>query len=271
MTEQEWLTSTDPCAMLRAVTPAPSERKLRLFACAVTRRMWDRLHTDSRGAVWAAEYFADGKATHDQLMAALDGARSCWKNPDSAAGFAVYCCNNHVWYAVNRITSRELTDVPSQGDMADIIRDIFGNPYRPDRAAEKSAPWLTPTVLSLARTAYEERPRGGSLDSARLSVLGDALEEAGCTDKHLLHHLRGKEELITNDRQCPIDGAECETVQHYLQGNLTMGYVCTLPFEERKPPHSWVMPQAGKRIWRTRRGPHARGCWAVDLITQPEG
>src|SRR4051812_9442784 len=54
------------------------------------------------------------------------------------------------------------------------------------------ASWLTSVVASLARAAYAgyEHP-SGHLDPARLTVLADALEEAGCTDRALLEHLRG--------------------------------------------------------------------------------
>ena len=43
----------------------------------------------------------------------------------------------------------------------------------------------------MANTIYEERllPTG-HLDPARLAILADALEEAGCTDADLLGHLR---------------------------------------------------------------------------------
>jgi hypothetical protein len=47
-------------------------------------------------------------------------------------------------------------------------------------------PWLTPSVLSLARAAYEDR----SFDPVRLAILADALEEAGCDKEALLDHLR---------------------------------------------------------------------------------
>ncbi len=84
------------------------------------------------------------------------------------------------------------------------------------------APWLTRTVVSLGKAAYEERVReceecggigsfaaddyapagecsrchgtgtvnDGTLDPHRLAVLADALEEARCTDEELLGHLR---------------------------------------------------------------------------------
>jgi len=47
------------------------------------------------------------------------------------------------------------------------------------------------TVRRLAEEAYEQRVMpAGTLDPARLAVLADALEEAGCTDADLLAHLR---------------------------------------------------------------------------------
>jgi hypothetical protein len=52
--------------------------------------------------------------------------------------------------------------------------------------------WGSGTVRRLAGAAYEERELpGGTLDTTRLAVLADALEEAGCTDPMLLGHLRG--------------------------------------------------------------------------------
>ena len=49
----------------------------------------------------------------------------------------------------------------------------------------------TSTVVALANAAYDERELpSGHLDPARLAVLSDALEEAGCADADLLAHLR---------------------------------------------------------------------------------
>jgi hypothetical protein len=70
-----------------------------------------------------------------------------------------------------------------------LVRCIFGNPFRP---ATLDPAWRTPDAVALARTAYEERELpAGTLDLARLAVLADALEEAGCTDPAILGHLRG--------------------------------------------------------------------------------
>jgi hypothetical protein len=47
-------------------------------------------------------------------------------------------------------------------------------------------------VVALAQAAYDQRELpAGHLDRARLAILADALEEAGCTDQTILGHLRG--------------------------------------------------------------------------------
>jgi hypothetical protein len=67
------------------------------------------------------------------------------------------------------------------------VRDIF-NPFRP---VTIDPTWLTPTTVALAEATYDNRTRpAGTLDPARLAVLADALEEAGCQDADILNHLR---------------------------------------------------------------------------------
>ena len=69
-----------------------------------------------------------------------------------------------------------------------LLRDIF-NPCRP---VTIDPAWQTAQVVALAQAAYDQRePPAGTLDVARLAVLADALEEAGCTDQTVLDHLRG--------------------------------------------------------------------------------
>src|SRR5204863_9524218 len=71
---------------------------------------------------------------------------------------------------------------------AGFLRDLIGNPFRLDTPRTV---WLMPTVMSLAEAAYDERSLpSGELDSARLAILADALEEAGCTSADLRDHLR---------------------------------------------------------------------------------
>jgi hypothetical protein len=68
-----------------------------------------------------------------------------------------------------------------------LLRDIFGNPFRPARCDPAV---LTADAVALANAAYGERalPQG-DLDGTLLRVLADALEEAGCADESILTHL----------------------------------------------------------------------------------
>ena len=70
-----------------------------------------------------------------------------------------------------------------------LIHDILGNPFRPvalDRAWRFGV-----AVKRIAQAAYDERILpSGALEPARLAVLADALEEAGCGDEAVLAHLR---------------------------------------------------------------------------------
>ncbi len=65
MTEQEWLTSPYPQAMLEFLRASgiASDRKLRLFACACCHRVWSLLTDErSRQAIQDTEDFVDGRA-----------------------------------------------------------------------------------------------------------------------------------------------------------------------------------------------------------------
>src|SRR5579863_10082752 len=76
MTESEWRDSTDSLRMLdHLVEHNASQRKLRLFACARSRKCWHLLTDDrSRTAVEVSERYADSGATIEDLRAAAKGA-----------------------------------------------------------------------------------------------------------------------------------------------------------------------------------------------------
>jgi hypothetical protein len=77
---------------------------------------------------------------------------------------------------------------PEQEQQAHLLRDIFGNPFRP---ATLDPICLTPTVQSLATAIYEQPALPeGTLDPARLAILADALEDAGCDNGEVLGHCR---------------------------------------------------------------------------------
>jgi hypothetical protein len=75
---------------------------------------------------------------------------------------------------------------------AALVRDIFGNPFRPPVAFEPS--WRTDTVLALAKQMYELREFGA------MPILADALQDAGCDNDDILSHCRDTQ--LTHVRGC---------------------------------------------------------------------
>jgi hypothetical protein len=89
---------------------------------------------------------------------------------------------------LNSVGHAEVNRVHDAGCRAQlpIVRDIVSNPFRPLPLIPASLP---ASVLSVAQAAYDVRLPSFALDPLRLSVLADALEEAGCADADLLNHL----------------------------------------------------------------------------------
>ena len=73
-----------------------------------------------------------------------------------------------------------------------LLRDLFGPlPFRAVTIDPCWLVWNDGTVKKLAEAAYEHRSLPeGTLEKARLAVLADALEEAGCANEEILNHLR---------------------------------------------------------------------------------
>src|SRR5829696_4447510 len=68
MTEQEWLTGEDPRLMLALIPERENKRKLRLFACACCRQVWNVFVTRfTVRVVEAVEAAADGEVSEAVL------------------------------------------------------------------------------------------------------------------------------------------------------------------------------------------------------------
>ncbi len=67
-----------------------------------------------------------------------------------------------------------------------IIRDIFGNPFRP---VTFNPAWRTDTAVSLAKQMYE------SQDFSAMPILADALQDAGCDSEEVLKHCRDAKQV----------------------------------------------------------------------------
>jgi hypothetical protein len=200
MNEREWPSAADPeplFVLLRALDAAqqPSNRKLHLFAVACCRRVWELLADErSEQALEVLERWLEGRAQREELLTVHGQAREVWASP---ARSAVVCASvpdggiepadRAAHYAAWADRGRSRAE--ERQTQAALLRCIVGNPYR---ALAIDPSWMTPTVLGLAQTAYQERDLpSGRLDADRLGVLADALEDAGCTEAEILGHLRG--------------------------------------------------------------------------------
>jgi hypothetical protein len=114
------------------------------------------------------------------------------------------CCRNTLYWAAHEVVeaaeganelaraSGEAAEHAEEATQAILIRDIFGPlPFRSVTLPPSVKAWNDGCIVKLATGIYEERSLPvGALDSQRIAVLADALEEAGCTDPDLLGHLR---------------------------------------------------------------------------------
>jgi hypothetical protein len=71
-----------------------------------------------------------------------------------------------------------LKDSPA---LAGLLRDVAGNPFG---VSTFEPSWRSGNVTALAETIYRQR----AFD--RMPILGDALEDAGCTNPAMLEHCR---------------------------------------------------------------------------------
>ncbi len=163
MTEAEWLSSEDPARMRAWATcagPSGSGHD--------DLERWRRRPSDRKLNLWrdaAAELCSCGWGKTQSPM--------CNRTPQQMA---------------------PATDIPdcncTRVNRAALLREIVGNPWRHDELPGHfgifANGWLTPTVISLAQAIHDDR----AFD--RMPMLGDALEEAGCTNAAILGHCRGE-------------------------------------------------------------------------------
>mgnify|MGYP006933267077 CR=1 FL=1 len=139
------------------------------------------------GDMYAApdyERYTSSRAAHAQavLMSLRDAPQNCFTG---GHGDAVEYCTRGVEFVLAHRPSVLLAGVglKNQYPLADILRCIIGNPFRPPGL---EAGWRTEAVVALARGMYESR------DFTAMPVLADAREDAGCANDDILSHCRGE-------------------------------------------------------------------------------
>jgi hypothetical protein len=217
MTEADWLICDDAIALLEHLYPQrgfdsvePQSRPSRLYLLDCARRVWDELPGVCRALVAAAEriylqrpgdsalreqiYPLAEELTHIRgeaeelnkiswMLVSLGLARAdqvllrADLDPQRWSGIAYL-----VFSPFSRATPT-YQHIPGEFHSADLVRDVFGNPFSPLSRFDRA--WRSETVLQLAHHAQSTG------DFSALPILADALEEASCDNMDLLDHLRG--------------------------------------------------------------------------------
>jgi hypothetical protein len=185
MTEQDWLACTNPYKMLEFLRGKASERKLRLFACAVCVQVASRIGNGCSDAVAVAERYAAGQKDDCDLFIATAWLESKL-NPISNSGEldTEFMAVGHVCLVGEQPGFNSIRDLATRFDGADILRCIF-NPYHTSVSMPPAVlNWNDSTICRLAEAIYDER----AFD--RLPIFADVLEEAGCDNANILNHCR---------------------------------------------------------------------------------
>ena len=195
MTETEWLAAVESEPMLKVLRGSASERRLRLFASASFRRLKELLPDPRQHlGIDVLEQLAEGKTTWTECRAVIAGVRNAMPRNDQIPmpipfndpyfiSLMLYreFCSRTIGIHASTATGGLVDGAREQYEQARLIRDIFGNPFRP---VTLNPSWLTSTVVALTNGIYEERAYD------RMPILADALQDAGCDNEDVLSHCR---------------------------------------------------------------------------------
>ncbi len=181
-------------SLLQLLDGKLSARKARLIACAAVREAFPYLTSGSADALRIAERFADRQATALQLASARFGARFqpshggwpvCWAPEEDHQTML----RRSLAWVIGLMTGLNYRGDyrPAELRLERILRELVADPTQTWAIEPSWRTWYGGCVVQLAQAIYETR------DYERLPILGDALEEAGCTDERLLTHCRSEQ------------------------------------------------------------------------------
>ncbi len=191
MTEAEWLACTDPKPMLEFLRDKGSDRKLRLFAAwCCGFHLGSYLTPPEHTVLKAFERRLDGQLSDQEWFETYSGAGGVSLRTEIqfllSPGPVAAAKRSAAWnYGLATLIKRPDLIQADDGRKCVVLRDLFGNPFRPVTLSPLILHRNDGTARKLAQVIYDGRR------FARLPILADAVEEAGCTDAELLGYLRG--------------------------------------------------------------------------------
>ena len=183
MTEYQWRTCRRADLMLRWLLepgepirtrwqgPMPtrtqriSKRKMQLFACAILR------HLGLTEFLPECETRIDAAVPGDNLAPDLQRLFGPWAEPFD-------------WTHPDTVETLRTRVGLFHGFEADLLRELLGTPHRPLLLTAEQRAWNDGTLATLADSIARSR------DFGQMPILGDALEDVGCTDEEALAHCR---------------------------------------------------------------------------------
>ena len=213
MTPDEWDHCDNWTRAIRAAnrstitTSARVRRKFRLFAVYALRHVASHAEDNRFSlALDVAERHFDERSTLDELKAAIATAQHGYEVHRSdleevpellaqslnhlLAGFPIEAATGAggtaaaILYRLARPHDRAVRQPVFESvasDFPHLIREMFGNPFRPV-AFDPS--WRTSAAVGVARQMYDTR------DFSGIPILADALQDAGCDSDDVLNHCR---------------------------------------------------------------------------------
>jgi hypothetical protein len=245
MTEAEWLTCAEPAAMLERLKGKVSDRKLRLFGVACCRRIWHLIvHPVSREALEVAQRCADGLASDDERHLAYGAADD------------IRCLLGDV--------GTGLLEPEAEEEYGGLLGAAGVTADAASAAADEAWGCAEPEPEdSVIGAAAAEAVEHFAATDAGPNVLAGAAERAAQAD--LLRDIMGNP-----FRTAPVDPAWLKPSVVDLARTIYDEWAF-----ERMPELAELLQAAGcynpDILTHCRSaGPHARGCWVLDLLLGKE-
>jgi hypothetical protein len=223
-------------------------RKLRLFACACCRSIWNVIPDTAKGKVEVAERFSDGKATEEELLRASENAGRI---------------SNRMRLKVDDAITKHRNARGETREQKRVIRERLGAEYSAACAASKSA----------TRNAHEAAQRVPSMVS--YAAYCWELASASCHNAEMHRRVVGKyRELIHSIFQDIFNSVEINPEWLTWQSG-TVRKVAQFIYDEHHfqdiPILADALEEAGctdERILAHCRSKftHYRGCFVVDAV-----